>query len=57
MFATTMAQRELCNRIDIFDGDGARSAPRRVCSCRTQPDQIGTHAIDPGGKATLGDLR
>ena len=57
LFATTMAQGELGDRVDILLGDGARTAPCGMGPGGAQPDQIGAQAIDAGGKATLGDLR
>ncbi|MNG06340.1 hypothetical protein D3C84_895700 [compost metagenome] len=56
MLATTMAQGELGDRIDIVLGDRVSSAPGGMGASGAQPDQIGAHTIDTGGKAAFGDL-
>ena len=56
MLATTMAQGELGDRIDIVLGDRVCSAPGRMGASGAQPDQISAQAIDPRGKAAFGDL-
>lgn len=52
-----MTQGELRHGFDILLGNRRRAAPCRVRTGRTQPDQIGTQAIDTRRKATLGDAR
>ena len=51
-----MAQGKFCHRIDIFLLDSGRTTPRRMGTGATQPDQVGTQAVDPCGKAALGDV-
>lgn len=57
LFATAVAQGKLGDGVDIFPGDGTRTAPGSVGPGRTQPHQIGSQAIDTGGKTALGNLR
>ena len=53
---TTMAQHELRHRIYIHCLDICCATPGGMGAGGTQPDQIGTQAIDGGGKAALADL-
>ena len=48
-----MTQGEFRYRIDVLLGNGFGSAPCRVGSGRTQPDQIGPQAIDAVRAAIL----
>lgn len=50
-----MAQHEVGHRLDILGGDLPRAAPRRMGTGGTQPDQVGTQAIDAGIEAALAD--
>ena len=50
-----MAQGKLRHRVDIFLLDSSGATPSRMGTGATQPDQVGTQAVDPSGKAALGD--
>lgn len=50
-----MTQDEIGDCIDIILDDLRSSAPGRMGTGSAQPDQVGAQAVDPGGKAALGD--
>lgn len=51
-----MAQDEVLYRLDIHRLDARRATPGGMGTGGTQPNQIGTQAIDTRGEAALADL-
>ena len=57
MFAASMPQGELGDRLDIVLADCLCATPCGMSAGCPQPDQIGTHTVDACGEATLGNQR
>lgn len=53
--SSPMTQGELGNGVDILLFYNNTATPCRMGTGRSQPHQIGAHAVDAGSKTTLGD--